>query len=79
MMKFDKFINEYNNRINELNDVKFIIREMKIELRETDFENNLRNSNTLLFNILRKMFIVTFKKLSNSSIFINDKNSFIND
>jgi hypothetical protein len=78
-MKFDEFINEYNDRIDELNDAKLIIRELKVELRERDLENNLRNSNTLLFITEEEVLIVTFKKLFDSSIFTDDKNSSIND
>ncbi len=79
VMKFDEFINEYNDRIDELNDAKLIIRELKVELRERDLENNLRNSNTLLFITEEEVLIVTFKKLFDSSIFTDDKNSSIND
>ncbi len=55
---------------------------MKVELREKDLENySLRNSNTLLFIIEDEEFVftVTFKKLFDSSAFIDDKDSFIND
>jgi hypothetical protein len=82
VMKFDKFINEYKNRIDELNDAKLIIRELKVELREKDHENYfLRISNTLLFIIENEVivFIVTFKKLLDSSIFTDDKNLIIDD
>jgi hypothetical protein len=55
---------------------------LKVELREKDLENySLRNSNTLLFIIEDEEFVftVTFKKLFDSSAFIDDKDSFIND
>jgi hypothetical protein len=82
VMKFDEFINEYNDRIDELNDAKLIIRELKVELRERDLENySLRNSNMLL-SIIEDEIVVstaTFKKLFDSSVFIDDKDSFIND
>jgi uncharacterized protein YeaO (DUF488 family) len=32
MIKFDEFTEEYNERLNELNDAKLIIRELKVEL-----------------------------------------------
>jgi uncharacterized protein YeaO (DUF488 family) len=79
MMKFDEFTEKYNDWLNELNDAKLIIRELKVELRERDVENNLRNSNTSLSTTEREVLIVTFKKLSDSSIFTDDKNSFIDD
>jgi hypothetical protein len=82
MMKFDEFINEYNDRINKLNDAKLIIRELKVELRERDFENySLQNSNIFLSIIEDEVIVstVTFKKLSDSSIFIDDKNLIIDD
>jgi hypothetical protein len=79
VMKFNEFIEKYNDRLDELNDTKLIIRELKIELRERDLENNSRNSNTFLFITEREVFIVTFKKLFDSSMLIDDKNSFIND
>jgi hypothetical protein len=76
-MKFDEFTDEYNDRIDELNDAKLMIRELKIELRE----KNLRNSNTLLFITENKVivFTATFKKSFDSSIFADDKDSIIND
>jgi hypothetical protein len=77
IMKFDEFINEYNDRIDELNDAKFMIRELKIELRE----KNLRNSNTFLFIIEDEVVVstATFKKLLDSSVFTDDKDSIIDD
>jgi hypothetical protein len=47
VMKFDEFNEEYNDRIDELNDAKLMIRELKIELRE----RNLKNSNILLLTM----------------------------
>jgi uncharacterized protein YeaO (DUF488 family) len=77
MMKFDEFTKKYNDRLNELNDAKLMIRELKIELRE----KNLRNSNIFLSIIEDEVavFTATFKKLSDSSIFTDDKNFIIDD
>jgi hypothetical protein len=75
VMKFDEFIEKYNDRIHELNDAKFIIRELKIELRE----RNLKNSNILLSIIEDDVIVFTSKKLSDSSIFTDDKNLIIDD
>jgi hypothetical protein len=48
IVKFEEFITEYNNCIDELNDAKLIIRELKVELRERDLaENTSKNSNIL--------------------------------
>jgi hypothetical protein len=77
IVKFEEFITEYNNCIDELNDAKLMFYELKIELRE----KNLRNSNILLFIIEDKVivFTATFKKLLDSSIFTDDKNLIIDD
>jgi hypothetical protein len=74
-MKFDEFTEKYNDRIDELNDAKLIIRELKIELRE----RNLRNSNILLFIIEDDVIVSTSKKLSDSSVFTDDKDLIIDD
>jgi hypothetical protein len=80
IVKFEEFITEYNNCIDELNDAKLIIRELKIELRERDFaENTSENSNILLFIAEDEVSIVTFKKLSDSSVFTDDKDLIIDD
>jgi hypothetical protein len=77
-VKFEEFITEYNNCIDELNDARLIIRELKVKLRERDiFESE--NSNTSLSITEEKVIVATFKKLSNSSVFIDDKNSIIDD
>ncbi len=77
IVKFKKFITEYNNCIDELNDAKLMIHELKIELREKD----LKNSNVLLSITEDEVivFTVTLKKLFDSSIFIDDKNLIIDD
>ncbi len=75
IMKFDEFIEKYNNRIDELNDAKLMIRELKIELRE----KNSKNSNILLFIIEDDVIVFTFKKLSDSSIFTDDKDFIIDN
>jgi hypothetical protein len=72
-VKFEEFIIEYNNCINELNDVKLIIRELKVKLREKNLEN------TFLFIIENDVIVSTFKKLFDSSIFIDDKDFIIDD
>jgi hypothetical protein len=82
VIKFEEFTNEYNDRIDELNDAKLIIRELKIELRERNLENYLlQNSNILLFITEDEVIvsIATFKKLFDSSIFTDDKNLIIDD
>jgi hypothetical protein len=77
IVKFEEFITEYNNCIDELNGAKLMIRELKIELRE----KNLRNSNILL-SITEDEVVVsiaTFKKLLDPPIFTDDKNLIIDD
>jgi hypothetical protein len=70
---------EYNDRIDELNDAKLMIRELKVELRERDLENYPRNSNISLSTTEEEVSIVTFKKLSDSLVFTDNKDSFIDD
>jgi hypothetical protein len=70
---------EYNDRIDELNDAKLMIRELKVELRERDLENYSRNPNISLSTTEEEVSIVTFKKFSDSFVFTDDKNSFIDD
>jgi hypothetical protein len=81
-VKFEKFITEYNNCIDELNDAKLIIRELKMKLRERDISQHIsRNSNILLFIIENEViiFIAMSKKLLDSSIFTDDKDLIIDD
>jgi hypothetical protein len=54
IVKFEEFITEYNNCIDELNDAKLIIRELKVKFRERDLSTHIFNSNTLLFIIEMK-------------------------
>jgi hypothetical protein len=74
VMKFDEFTNEYNDRIDELNNAKLIIRELKVELRERNLSEN-----TFLSILEDDVIVSTFKKLLDSSVFIDDKNLIIDD
>jgi hypothetical protein len=74
VMKFDEFINEYNDRIDELNDAKLIIRELKVELRERNLSEN-----TFLSIIEGDVIVSTFKKLFDSFVFIDGKDFIIDD
>jgi hypothetical protein len=76
VQKMNELTKDYNNQANKLHDVIFIIRELKIELRE---RNLSENSNTFLFIIEDDVIVFTFKKLSDSSIFIDDKDLIIDD
>ncbi len=78
IVKFEEFIIEYNNCIDELNDVKLIIRELKVKIRKKDISES-ENSNTSLFTTEEEVIVATFKKLSNSFVFTDDKNSIIDD
>jgi hypothetical protein len=75
IVEFEEFITDYNNCIDELNDVKLIIRELKMKLRE----KNLENSNTFLFIIEDDVTVSTFKKLFDSLVFTDDKDFIIDD
>jgi hypothetical protein len=87
------FFNQLNKKINEMNeltknyniqtdklhDVMLIIRELRIEQRERNIE--AINSNILLSIIEDEVVVstATFKKLFDSSIFTDDKDSIIDD
>jgi hypothetical protein len=75
MMKMKNLINDYEICLDELNDVKLIIRELKVKLRE----KNLENSNMLLFITEDEVSTATSKKLFDSFVFIDDKNLIIDD
>jgi hypothetical protein len=78
MKEMNELTKDYNNQANKLHDVIFIIRELKVELRE---RNISENSNTFLFIIEDEVIVstATFKKLFDSSVFIDDKDSIIDD
>jgi hypothetical protein len=64
MMKMKNFTNDYEICLDELNDAKVIIRELKVELRERDLAENISaNSNILLSITEDEVSIATSKKL----------------
>jgi hypothetical protein len=73
--EMNELTEKYNDQANKLHDVIPIIRELKIELRE----KNVKNSNTLLSIIEDDVVVSTSKKLSDSSIFTDDKDLIIDD
>jgi hypothetical protein len=75
--EMNELTKNYNTQTNKLHDVIFIIRELRVEQREKNIE--AINSNIFLSIIEDEVivFIVTFKKLFDSSIFIDDKDSII--
>jgi subtilase family serine protease len=77
--EINELMKNYNIQANKLHDVILIIRELRIEQRERNVE--AINSNTLLFITEDEVIIsiVTFKKLFDSSIFIDDKDLIIDD
>jgi hypothetical protein len=80
--EMNKLIENYNDQENKLHDFMLIIRELKVELKERNHSENVSaNSNTSLFIIEKEVIvsIATFKKLLDSSIFIDDKNLIIDD
>ncbi len=65
--EMNELTEKYNDQANKLHDVIFTIRELKVELRERNFSENVSaNSNTLLFIIEDDAVVSTFKKLSDS-------------
>jgi hypothetical protein len=78
--EMNELTKNYNTQANKLHDVILIIRELKIELRERNLSENVSaNSNTLLSIIEDDVVVFTFKKLFDSSIFIDDKDFIIDD
>ncbi len=75
MKKLNEMTENYYNQASKLHDALLTIRELKVEQRK----RNVINSDTFLFIIEKEVFIVTFKELSDSSVFTDDTNSFIND
>ncbi len=73
--EMNELIEDYNNQANKLHDAILIIRELKVELRE----RNVENSNTLLSFIEDDAIVSTSKKLSDLSVFTDDKNLTIDD
>jgi hypothetical protein len=71
----NELIENYNNQTNKLHNAIFIIRELKVELRK----RNVKNSNTLLSFIEDNVIVFTSKKLSDLSVFTDDKNLTIDD
>jgi hypothetical protein len=77
--EMNELTKNYNTQTDKLHDVMLIIRELKIEQRERNIE--AINSNIFLFIIEDEVIvsIATFKKLFDSSVFTDDKNSIIDD
>jgi hypothetical protein len=80
--EMNKLTENYNDQANKLHDVMLIIRELKVELRKRNHSENVSaNSNTSLSIIEEEVVVsvVTFKKLSDSSVFTDDKDLIIDD
>jgi hypothetical protein len=77
--EMNELTKNYNIQTDKLHDVMLIIRELRIEQREKNIE--AINSNIFLFIIEDEIivFTATFKKLLDSSIFTDDKDSIIDD
>ncbi len=74
--EMNELTKNYNNQANKLHDVILTIRELKVELRERNLSEN-----TFLFIIEDEVVVstATFKKLPDSSVFTDDKDSIIDD
>jgi hypothetical protein len=77
--KMNELTKNYNTQTDKLHDVMLIIRELRIEQRERNIE--AINSNIFLSIIEDEVIVstATFKKLFDSSIFTDDKDSIIDD
>jgi hypothetical protein len=77
--EINELTKNYNTQTNKLHDAILIIRELRIEQRERNIE--AINSNIFLSIIEDEVivFTVTFKKLFDSSVFTDDKDSIIDD
>jgi hypothetical protein len=75
--EMNELTKNYNTQANKLHDAIFIIRELRVEQRE----RNATNSNMFLFITEDEIIVstVTFKKLFDSSIFIDVKDFIIDD
>jgi uncharacterized protein YacL (UPF0231 family) len=75
--EINELTKDYNTQANKLHDAILIINELKVEQRE----KNATNSNMLLFITEDEVIVstATFKKLFDSSIFTDDKDSIIDD
>jgi hypothetical protein len=80
--EMNELTENYNDQAKKLHDVMLIIRELKVELKERNHsENASANSNTSLSIIEDEVVVstATFKKLLDSSVFTDDKDSIIDD
>jgi hypothetical protein len=78
--EMNELTKNYNTQANKLHDVILTIRELKVELREKNLSENVSaNSNTFLSIIEDDVIVFTSKKLSDSSVFTDDKDLIIND
>jgi hypothetical protein len=77
--EMNELTKNYNTQTDKLHDVMLIIRELKVEQREKNIE--AINSNIFLSIIEDEVIVstATFKKLFDSSIFTDDKDSIIDD
>jgi hypothetical protein len=77
--EMNELTKNYNTQTDKLHDVMLIIRELRVEQRERNIE--AINSNIFLSIIEDEVVvsIATFKKLFDSSIFTDDKDSIIDD
>jgi hypothetical protein len=77
--EMNELTKNYNTQTDKLHDVMLIIRELRIEQRERNIE--AINSNILLSIIEDEVIVstATFKKLLDSSVFTDDKDSIIDD
>jgi hypothetical protein len=75
--KMNELTKNYNIQANKLHDAILIIRELRVKQRERNVE--VTNSNTLLSITKDEVIVSKSKKLLDSFVFIDDKNSIIDD
>ncbi len=75
--EMNELTKNYNTKADKLHDVILIIRELRMKQRERNVE--ITNSNTFLFITKDEVIVSTSKKLLDSFVFIDDKNSIIDD
>jgi cytochrome oxidase Cu insertion factor (SCO1/SenC/PrrC family) len=75
--EINELTKNYNTQADKLHDAILIIRELRVKQRKRNVE--VTNSNTFLFITKDEVIVSTFKKLSDSSVFIDDKDLIIDD
>jgi hypothetical protein len=75
--EMNELTKDYNTQADKLHDAILTIRELRVKQRERNVE--VTNSNTFLSITKDEVIVSTSKKLSDSSVFTDDKDLIIDD